>query len=212
MERIGDMCARHHVPVLSDEIHCDLVKPGEEYIPFASVSENCRMNSITCVAPTKAFNIAGIQTAAVIIPNETLRHKVDRGLNTDEIAEPNVFAAIAPIAAFTEGGEWLDELNQYLWDNRKRAEEYIDREISGIHAIRGTATYLLWLDCRDVTTDSTELSDFFRKHAGLYVSDGNEYRNGQGFLRMNLACPRKWLEDGLGRLKKGIESYRKSKK
>ena len=82
--------------------------------------------------PTKAFNIAGIQTSAVIVPNETIRHKVNRGLNTDEVAEPNVFAAIAPVAAFMHGGEWLDELNEYLWENRKRAEEYIDHEIENV--------------------------------------------------------------------------------
>ena len=204
LERIGDLCVKHHVLVLSDEIHCDLVKPGMEYVPFASVSENCRMNSITCVAPTKAFNIAGIQTSAVIVPDETIRHKVNRGLNTDEVAEPNVFAAIAPVAAFMHGGEWLDELNAYLWQNRKRAEEYIDSEIENVTAIRGEATYLLWIDCRKVTEDSDQLSGFIRKQTGLYVSSGEEYHNGDGFLRMNLACPRARLEDGLKRLKAGI--------
>ena len=148
------------------------------------------MNSITCVAPTKAFNIAGIQTSAVIVPDETIRHKVNRGLNTDEVAEPNVFAAIAPVTAFMHGGEWLDELNAYLWQNRKRAEEYIDSEIENVTAIRGEATYLLWIDCRKVTEDSDQLSGFLRKQTGLYVSSGEEYHNGDGFLRMNLACPR----------------------
>ncbi len=209
LERIGDLCVRHHVLVLSDEIHCDLVKPGEKYVPFASVSENCKKNSITCIAPTKTFNIAGIQTSAVVVPDKTLRHRVNRGLNTDEVAEPNVFAAIAPVAAFREGGEWLDALNQYLWENRKRAETYIDAEIGSITAIRGTATYLLWIDCRRVTEDSGELSGFLRKHTGLYISDGSEYHNGRGFLRMNLACPRERLEDGLKRLKAGIEAYEK---
>ena len=114
LKRIGDLCSKYHVTVLSDEIHCDLTEPGCEYIPFASVSDNCRKNSITCVSPTKAFNLAGIQTAAVIVPNYNLRHKVSRGLNTDEAAEPNVFAAIAPVAAFTYGGEWLDALRKYL--------------------------------------------------------------------------------------------------
>lgn len=106
---------KHHVLVLSDEIHCDLTEPGWEYTPFTSVSENCRKNSITCVAPTKTFSLAGIQTAAVIVPDDNLRHKVSRGLNTDEVAEPNVFAAVAPIVAFTCGGEWLNALREYLW-------------------------------------------------------------------------------------------------
>lgn len=207
LKRIGDLCVKHHVLVLSDEIHCDLVKPSTEYVPFASVSENCRINSITCVAPTKAFNIAGIQSAAVIVPDEAIRHKVNRGLNTDEVAEPNVFAAIAPVAAFMHGGEWLDELRAYLWENRKQAEEYIDREIENVTAIRGEATYLLWIDCRAVTENSDQLCAYLRKRTGLYVCSGKEYRNGDGFLRMNLACPRTRLEDGLKRLKTGIEAY-----
>lgn len=208
LERIGELCAEHHVPVLSDEIHCDLVKPGREYVPFASVSEKCRMNSITCVSPTKAFNIAGIQTSAVIVPDETIRYKVNRGLNTDEAAEPNVFASIAPAAAYMHGGEWLDELNAYLWENRKTAEEYIDREIEHVTAIRAEATYLLWIDCREITEDSEELWRFLREQTGLYVCDGKEYHNGDGFLRMNLACPRERLMDGLERLKDGIRAYK----
>lgn len=204
LEKIGDLCSRYHVLVLSDEIHCDLTKPGADYIPFASVSENCCRNSITCVAPTKAFNLAGIQTAAVIVPDENLRHKVSRGLNTDEVAEPNVFAAIAPVAAFTHGGEWLDALRKYLWENRKFAEDYIEREIRGISAVPAQATYLLWLDCRQLTGNSTDFCRFIRSYSGLYLSDGNEYRNGEGFLRMNLACPRKQVEDGLKRLKESV--------
>lgn len=209
LKRVGELCSKHHVLVLSDEIHCDLTKPGCEYTPFASVSETCRDNSITCVAPTKAFNLAGIQTAAVIVPDKNLRNKVARGLNTDEVAEPNIFAAIAPIAAFSAGGEWLDALRVYLWENRTFAEEYIKREIQSIVPVSADATYLLWLDCRNVAGNSTELCHFIRRCSGLYLSDGNEYRNGEGFLRMNLACPRKQVEDGLERLKKSVSAYEK---
>ena len=204
LARIGELCAKHHVMVLSDEIHCDLTAPNKDYVPFASVSDTCKYNSITCMAPTKAFNIAGIQTAAVMIPDPVIRHKVNRGLNTDEVAEPNVFAAVAPVAAFNEGGEWLDNLRHYLWDNRKYAENFIKTEIPEIHAIEGEATYLLWLDCREVSKNIPELADFIREKTGLYLSDGKEYRNGTGFLRMNLACQRSILEEGLQRLKKGI--------
>ncbi len=208
LERIGDLCSKYHVTVLSDEIHCDLTEPGDEYTPFASVSDNCRNNSITCVSPTKAFNLAGIQTAAVIVPNYNLRHKVSRGLNTDEAAEPNVFAAIAPVAAFTYGGEWLDALRKYLWENRLFAEEYIKREIKDVSPVSAKATYLLWLDCRNIIGSSTELCNFIRSHSGLYLSDGNEYHNGEGFLRMNLACPRQQVEDGLNRLKESVAAYK----
>ncbi|MDO4337777.1 MAG: MalY/PatB family protein [Eubacteriales bacterium] len=207
LERIGMLCKKYHVLVLSDEIHCDITKPGSGYIPFASVSEECRENSITCIAPTKAFNLAGIQTAAVVIPDKTLRHKVNRGLNTDEVAEPNVFAAIAPAAAFGYGSKWLDELREYLWENRRFAERFITENIPEVSAVKGEATYLLWLDCRKVIGDSTELCRFIRKDSGLYLSDGREYRNGDGFLRMNLACPKERVQDGLERLKKSISAY-----
>ncbi len=212
LKRIGDLCVKHHVLVLSDEIHCDLTAPGKDYIPFASVSENCRNNSITCIAPTKAFNIAGIQTAAVVIPDPTIRHRVNRGLNTDEVAEPNVFAAVAPVAAFNEGGAWLDALKQYLWENRQYAEQFIAAEIPQIHVVKGEATYLLWLDCCKAAAGIPELSEFIRKETGLYLSDGTEYRNGTGFLRMNLACQKSTLKEGLKRLKEGIAACLKTGK
>ena len=204
LQRIGQMCADNNVLVVSDEIHCDIVKPGLGYIPFASVSDVCRDNSITCVSPTKAFNIAGIQTAAVIVPNRNIRAKVDRGLNTDEVAEPNVFAQIAPIAAFGKGGSWLDELNAYLWENRVYAEEFISREIPSLFTVKGEATYLLWIDCTQMSGLPQRLGRYVRETSGLYLSDGRAYRNGEGFLRMNLACPRALLEDGLKRLKRSM--------
>lgn len=207
LKRIGDLCVKYHVTVLSDEIHCDITEPGSDYTPFASVSENCQNNSITCVSPTKAFNLAGIQTAAVIVPDDNLRNKVVRGLNTDEVAEPNVFAAMAPAAAFGCGGNWLDALREYLWENRRYAEAYMEKEIRGVSAVSGRATYLLWIDCRSVIGDSSELCRFIRRHSGLYLSDGNEYRNGKGFLRMNLACPRQQVTDGLKRLKDSVAAY-----
>lgn len=209
LERIGELCEKHHVLIVSDEIHCDLTKPRSSYTPFASVSEACRLNSITCLAPTKAFNLAGLQTAAVLIPNETIRHKVNRGLNTDEVAEPNAFAVNAAVAAFEQGEQWLDALREYLWENRRFAEEYIRSEIPDIKLVPADATYLLWLDCRKLIGSSTEFCNFIRKETGLYLSDGNGYRNGEGFLRMNIACPKSVVRDGLTRLKKSIPAYTK---
>lgn len=209
LERIGELCSRHHVLVLSDEIHCDLTKPGRSYIPFASASELCKKNSITCVAPTKAFNLAGLQTAAVIVPNAAIRHKVNRGLNTDEVAEPNVFAALAPAAAFGKGEQWLEDLKKYLWENRKFAEEFIRTQIPEVSAVQADATYLLWLDCRNVIGASWELCQFIRENNGLYLSDGSEYRDGGGFLRMNLACPKEQVKEGLRRLKEGVAAYKR---
>lgn len=210
LEKIGELCIKHHVLVLSDEIHCDITRQGKEYIPFASVSDSCKYNSITCVAPTKTFNLAGIQTSAVIVPNETIRHKVNRGLNTDEVAEPNVFAAIAPVAAFNYGAKWLDELREYLWENRNYVEQYVKNEIPDLSAVEADATYLLWLDCRKITENSSKLCRFLRKETGLYVSSGRAYRNGNGFLRINLACQKEKVIDGMERLKRGIQEYKKS--
>lgn len=209
--RIGEICYQNHVIVLSDEIHCDLTLPGTEYVPFASVNEINRKNSITCIAPTKTFNIAGIQSAAVCVPDAVLRHKVWRGLNTDEVAEGNVFAADAAIAAFEKGEGWLEELRGYLAENRRLAEEYIDTQITGLRAVHGEATYLLWIDCSALGIPSNQLAKTIRKSTGLYLSSGREYRgDGVNFLRMNLACPKSRLEDGLERLKKAVEGYKRN--
>lgn len=208
LEKIGALCSRHHVTVVSDEIHCDLTDPGESYVPFASVSETCRQISITCMAPTKAFNLAGLQTAAVSVPDEVLRHKVWRALNTDEAAEPNAFAVEAAVAAFTRGADWLDALRDYLYENKKLAAAYIEKEIPGVRAVASQATYLLWLDCSGLIGCGREAAGFLRRETGLYLSEGSQYGgNGADFLRMNIACPRAVLKDGLERLKNGLAAY-----
>ena len=208
LARIGALCRKHHVVVISDEIHCDITAPGTEYVPFASVSEDCRDNSVTCIAPTKAFNIAGLQTAAVSIPNPVLRHKVWRGLNTDEVAEPNAFAVDAAIAAFTKGREWLDALRAYLEDNKVFVREFIERELPQLHVVASEATYLLWVDLGREECSAEEAAEFIREKTGLYLSAGNPFGGDGGrFLRLNTACPRAVLEDGLARLKEGIQAW-----
>ena len=208
LRKVGELCRKHHVVVVSDEIHCDLTEPGMGYVPFASVSEDCRNNSIICIAPTKAFNLAGMQTAAVCVPDPVLRHKVWRGLNTDEVAEPNAFAIQAAVAAFTRGGEWLDELRSYLHENKVWTTQYIQKEIPQLKVVASQATYLMWLDCSGLTDSSEELADVIRESTGLYLSEGGQYGgDGTHFLRLNVACPRSVLEDGLNRLKKGVEAY-----
>lgn len=206
LARIGEICARNNVIVLSDEIHCDLTLPNTEYTPFASASPICEQNSVTCIAPTKTFNIAGLQSAAVCIPNTVLRHKVWRALNTDEVAEGNAFAADVAIAAFNNGESWLNELREYLSENRSIAEKFIEDQIPALHAVKGQATYLLWIDCKKLGIRSDELAEIIREKTGLYLSEGCEYRgDGRDFLRMNLACPQSRLKDGLSRLKQAIE-------
>lgn len=208
--KIGALCAKYGVTVLSDEIHCDLTDPGREYVPFASVSEECRKVSVTCISASKAFNLAGMQSAAVVVPERTLRDKVVRGLNSDEVAEPNYFAAESTAAAFSEGEEWLDALRQYLYENKKFAAEFLGRELPEIGFVLPEATYLLWLDCGKIARDADELCDFLRAETGLYLNPGAQYRGeGKTFLRMNLACPRSRLKDGLEPARPGHTRLRK---
>ena len=212
LARIGELCLKHHVLVLSDEIHCDLTDPGFEYVPFASVSDLCRDNSVTCLAPTKTFNIAGLQTAAVMVPNPVLRHKLERGLNTDEVAEPNAFAIGAAVAAFEKGGPWLEELREYLVGNKRLVRDFVKTNLPEIKVVPSEATYLLWLDCSEIAEDTGELTAFIRKDSGLYLTEGEEYGAcGKQFIRLNPACPRKRLRDGLERLEKSIQNWKKEK-
>ncbi len=208
LARIGELCGKHHVLVLSDEIHCDLTDPEYRYIPFASVSRACRDNSITCLAPTKAFNLAGLQTAAVMVPNPVLRHKLNRGLNTDEVAEPNAFAVAAAVAAFDQGEEWLEDLRHYLWENKQYVRKFIGERLPEIRVVPSDATYLLWLDCSLITGDGGALAAFIRRDSGLYLTEGEEYGEpGKRFIRLNTACPRERLREGLERLERSVKKY-----
>ncbi len=206
LARIGTLCKKYHVTVISDEIHCDITDPGYDYVPFASVNDECKYNSITCIAPTKTFNLAGLQTSAVYVPDEYLFHKVWRALNTDEIAEPNVFAMTASIAAYEHGEKWLDELREYLYLNKKTVHGFIEKNIPEINIVNSHATYLLWLDCSKKCENSDALADDIRSKTGLYLSKGSAFgKGGEAFLRMNAACPKRTLDDGLGRLKAYFE-------
>lgn len=206
--RIGELCSKHNVTVISDEIHCDIISPGKQYVPFASVSDINANSSITCIAPTKAFNLAGLQTSALYLPNDDIRNKVRSSIEKDEISMPNSFAAAAAISAFTKGRKWLEELNEYIYSNKLIVRDYLQREIPQISLVWGDATYLLWLDCTALKTDSKELASHIRKNTGLYVMAGSYYgKGGDSFLRMNIACPKELLMDGLERLKSGVEKW-----
>ena len=207
LKKIGELCIKYNVLVVSDEIHCDLTY-GDSYIPFASVSSEIAQNSITCIAPTKTFNLAGVQSSSIIIPNDKIRKMVSRGINTDEVAEPNAFAIEATIAAFTKGEPWLNELIEYLAENKRVVQKFIHNELPSLNLIHSDATYLLWIDCSSITKDSLEFCKFIRKETGLYVSSGHVYgSNGGHFIRMNIACQRERVEDGLSRLKVGVDKY-----
>ncbi|MCR4690265.1 MAG: pyridoxal phosphate-dependent aminotransferase [Lachnospiraceae bacterium] len=207
LARIGEICEKWGVTVLSDEVHCDLTPPGKPYIPFASVNERNKRISVTCLSPAKTFNLAGLHSAAVYVTDPVLHHKVWRGLNTDEVAEPNAFACGGAIAAYTKGGAWVDELQAYITENKRMLSEYIREQIPWLLDASGPATYLCWVDVSRAGK-SGDFRNFLRQKTGLWITDGAIYGDGgDGFVRINVACPRELLSDGLQRLKKGTQMF-----
>ncbi len=212
LAKIGKLCKENGVIVLSDEIHCDLVDPGLEYTPFASVDETCKDISITCIAPSKTFNLAGLQSSAIIVYNKALKARVNRAINTDEVAEPNAFAMCATITAYEKCDYWLDELREYIYQNKLHVSEFINREIDGLKVLENDATYLLWIDHAKLKVSSIELARFLKAKTGLILSDGSIYHgDGLDHLRMNCAYPRKVIDDALERLKRGIAIFREGR-
>lgn len=206
LANIGALCHKHHVQVISDEVHCDLTAPNSQYIPFASVNAQCATLSITCLSASKAFNLAGLQAACIVIADEVTRHRVWRGLNTDEVAEPNTFACAATITAFQDGEEWLIQLTQYLKENREFAADFIKQNIPALQLVDAKATYLLWIDCSALSIDIEQLCSELESKQGLKITSGSAYgKNGANFIRINAACPRARLLEGLTRLHRGIE-------
>ena len=208
LARLGQLAAANDVVVVADEIHCDLTMPGVSYTPFASVNQVNADIAVTLVAPTKAFNIAGVQSAAVITANPALRATVEAGLTRDELTEPNAFAIEATVAAFTQGKAWLDQCRVYIRRNKERLESFIAAELPELTVVPSQAMYLLWIDCARLTKDTTELCDFLRQTTGLYVNPGGMYgKKAKRFIRINIGCPARTLEDGLTRLKTGVQAW-----
>lgn len=209
LKRIADLATANHVTVFADEIHGDITDPGYGYTPFASVSDAAAMNSITAVSPSKTFNVAALHAATLIIPNENLRNQVDRGINSEELDEPNAFAVPGSIAAYTKGADWVHELNATITANKQLLTKFISKQLPKLHVIAGHATYLVWIDCHEITNDTTALCDHIRQTTGLYISAGEVYGgNGHHCIRINVACPAERLEDGLNRLAKGVASFK----
>ena len=208
VQKIADLCFKHHVVLLSDEIHGDLVREGPDYTPAFSVNGPARDNVISLVSPSKTFNVAALHAATAIVPNNNLRAMVNRGLNSDEVAEPNLLAIPGTIAAYEHGHDWLQALIKQLNVNFRYAQEFISNNLPQVKVVSGKATYLIWLDVEQISTDSQELADYLEKKTGLVLSPGSIYRgNGHNFLRMNLACPLTMVKDGLERLKTGLTEY-----
>ena len=207
MARIGELCRRYGVTVLSDEIHSDIVCPGKRVIPFASVNEVNLALTVTFLSPTKCFNLMSLRTAAVCAADPDLRSRVFGSLG--DVRDFNAFSCPAAIAAFTEGGEWLDALNAYIRANKDRVEAFLSAEVPDLEVVPSEATYLMWIYTGNITDDSEALQKFIRKETGLYVCPGIWYRgDGRSFLRLNAACPRILLDAGLERLKEGVLKFR----
>ncbi|WP_203662467.1 MalY/PatB family protein [Lacticaseibacillus sp. 53-4] len=208
LTRIAELCLKHHVVLLSDEIHGDLVFGAPAYTPVFALPERLRNNAVICVSPSKTFNVAALHAATVIVPGKALRESVTRALNNDELAEPNLLSLPASIAAYTQGAAWLADLKATLLANRRQVQDVLQSSLPAVKPAFENATYLLWLDISALHADSETFCQFLREQTGLILSAGSEYRvNGAQFIRMNIACPKAQLTDGLQRLAKGVHLF-----
>ncbi len=205
LQKLVNICAERNILILSDEIHSDLIYGGNTHIPTASLGIEASDRTITCVAPSKTFNLAGMSTSALIISNTALRKKYEKILDDIHVGGGNIFGFIALEAAYTRGDEWLEELMAYLKINRDYLTGYFSEYIPLIKPVVPEATYMVWLDCRDLGMDDEQLRKFMINEAKLGLSDGTLFGpEGSGFQRMNIGCPLATLLKALGQLKKAV--------
>lgn len=205
LKRVANICQKHNVLAISDEIHCELTRPGTNYVPFATVIDDSlsALKYAVCTSPSKAFNIAGLQNANIIVPDGDLRRRVDRAINLNETCDVNPFGVEAVIAAYDEGTPWLEELCRYIWGNYAFACAYINKEMPGIQIADLQATYLMWIDYHSLLPEmkSQELASRLTAEAKVWFAAGSAYgAAGEGHLRINLATPRETLTEALRRL------------
>lgn len=204
--QLGELCIKYNVLVISDEIHCDLIYPGHVHTPFASISDAFRDVSVTCVAPSKTFNLAGLHTSAVVISNPQLREIYVNEMQESAIGEADVFGTTALEAAYRYGASWLDELLVYLEGNITFLNQYLTDMIPEIRLVPVEGTYLAWLDCRNLGMDDKELNQFFLNQAKIGLNSGAMFGDeGNGFQRMNFGCPRSILEQGLEQIATAVK-------
>ena len=203
LRRVADICSKNNVLVISDEIHCDMALFGHHHTPFASVSEAAAQCSITFGAPSKTFNIAGLVSSYAVMPNHQLRQRFCAWMNASELADPTLFAPIATIAAFSEEGEqWRRQLIGYLENNVRFVEDYCREYLPTIHPLRPQASFLIWLDCRQMGITHEQLIDFFVNRAHLALNEGAMFGpQGRGFMRMNIGCPQSMLQQAMENLR-----------
>ena len=206
LTRIGDICIRNNVWVVADEIHCELVFPGHTYIPFASISQEFLMHSVTCTSPSKAFNLAGLQIANIISADTDIRTKIDKAININEVCDVNPFGVEALMAAYNDGEEWLEELKQYLFANYNYLRVYFEEYLPEFPVATLEGTYLVWADCSVLNHSSDETVKTLLEKEKLWVNEGSLYGEaGEGFIRINIACPRQQLIEGLNRLRRALK-------
>ena len=207
LTRLGNICLRNGVTVVADEIHCELVYQGFKYTPFASLSDAFLHRSVTCVSPSKAFNIAGLQIANIVAFDNDLRSRIDKAININEVCDVNPFGVAATIAAYNEGEEWLNQLVDYLHGNYEAMAEFCRRELPEFPITRLEGTYLVWMDCSSLGMPSDALEHVLLDDARLWLNAGTMYgAEGEGYMRWNIACPRSVMLDGLNRFLNFVRS------
>lgn len=210
LEKLGNICLKNNVVVVSDEIHCELVYEDNKYTPFASISDEFLSNSITCISPSKAFNIAGLQIANIVTSDAEKRRSIDKAININEVCDVNPFGVEATIAAYSrEGEEWLSQLVDYLHGNYEYMKEFCSKNLPAFPIAKLEGTYLVWMDCRSLGMASEVLEHLLVEKAGLWLNAGTMYgAEGEGFLRWNIACPRSVLVDGLSRFASYVKTLK----
>ena len=206
LSKMNDICLRHGVKVVSDEIHCELIMPGHRFQPFAAVSEACRMNSVILNSPSKSFNIAGLQAANIVCAQPEWRRRLDRAININEVCDLNPFGPVALVAAYTSGDEWIDALCHYLWGNYEALCAFVGRELPGLRVSQLEGTYLPWVDVSALGEPVESLCHRLMREGHVWVNPGTMYgpESGRGYIRLNIACPRALLMEGLRRMSQVI--------
>jgi cystathionine beta-lyase len=206
LRRMGEICARHGVIVVADEIHSDLIFPGHRHIVFASLSKEFEQMTISCTSPSKTFNLAGLQVANIFIANKALRAKFNKAVAQTGYGQLNLFGLVASQAAYESGRDWLEQLSEYLCGNLQFARDFLLNRLDGVRLIEPEGTYLIWLDCRGLSLNEQEREELIVKKAGLWLDSGRMFgKCGEGFERINIACPRKTLETAFYRLLGALE-------
>jgi cystathionine beta-lyase len=205
LEELGDLCHQNGITVISDEIHSDLVFRGHKHIPLPKVSEELNRNSAVCMAPSKTFNVAGLSSALVIIPDKRIRMKYERILQNLHIEGGNIFGNIGTEAGYQNGAEWLAQLMDYLEENYKFLESFIAEKLPKIKIIKPEATFLAWLDLREYHLSEEEMANFLIYEAGVALNQGSRFgTGGEGYFRLNFGCPRSVLKEGLMKMEENL--------